>query len=270
MTIEAGNFTIFELPPYFFFAGIGFAAAVSCYIILLLASDTDISKKNLLLCAIVGLGVIFGARVFGCLTNLAIRLYAHEKLGLDIIYNAGLVFYGGLIGGVSAYLVGLRLFYKNQNNLSLINSFAVALPLFHFFGRLGCLFAGCCYGKEFHGHFHINYIRNGVLTENFPVQALESTLELGIFCFLLIMFVTSLKNPDQSKNNKNLIIYYFLVYSIGRFILEFFRGDPNRGFFGILSFSQIISIGLFLFSITFFIKDNITLISKKGVKNESF
>lgn len=268
MTIEAGNFTIFELPPYFFFAGIGFAAAVSCYVILLLVSNTSISKKNLLLCLIAGIGVMVGARVFGCLTNIAIKIYNHQKITLSVIYNAGLVFYGGLIGGVSAYLIELRLFYKNQNNLSLINSFAVALPLFHFFGRLGCLFAGCCYGKEFHGHFHINYIRNGVLTENFPVQAFESVLELSIFCFLLIMFVKNLKQADQNKNN--LLLYYFFIYSIGRFVLEFFRGDTSRGFFGILSFSQIISIGLFLFSIVFSIKDNITVISKKGVKNESY
>lgn len=261
MTIEAGNFYIFELSPYFFFAGIGLAASICCYIILLVYSNTNISKKNLLLCLLSVLGVMGGARLFGFFTNIAIKIYTHEKIDLSAIYMAGLVFYGGLIGAVCAYLLGLRFFYKNQNTLNLINAFAVSLPLFHIFGRLGCLFAGCCYGKEYHGYFHVNYIRDNELTECFPVQLVESCLELSIFCFLLIKHV---KNARHS--GINLLIYYFLIYSFGRFILEFFRGDSNRGFFGILSFSQIISIGLFIFSIGFLIKSK----TKSEVKNESY
>jgi len=261
MIIETGNFYIFEMPPYFFFAGIGFAASVCCYILLLLFSDTNISKKNLVLCLITGVGILVGARVFGCLTNIAIKIYSNEKIDFSVIYMAGLVFYGGLIGGVCFYLIGLRILYKNQNNLNMINAFAVSIPLFHMFGRIGCLFAGCCYGKEFHGHFHIDYLRDGVLTQNFPVQAFESILELSIFLFLLIMFIKNLKQADQNKNN--LLLHYFFIYSIGRFVLEFFRGDPNRGYFGILSFSQIVSIVLFTFAIFMFVKN------KYGVNNEN-
>lgn len=252
MPIEVGKYEIFNLPPYFFFAGLGLATSISCYLILLLLSDTTISKKNLLLCLISAIGIMVGARFFGCLTNIAIKIYNHEKIDLSVVYMAGLVFYGGLIGGVVFYLIGLRILFKNQDNLGRINAFAVAVPLFHVFGRLGCLFAGCCYGKEYHGHIHVDYIRDGELTETFPIQLVESTLELSIFCFLLAVYLVNLR-----KNNKNLLIYYFLIYSIGRFFIEFFRGDSLRGHFGILSFSQIVSIGLFLFSILFFIKSGV-------------
>ena len=255
MTIEVGKFTLFEFPPYFFFAVLGFTVSASCYMILLLVSDTKVSKKNLLLCLFAAIGVMLGARFFGCLTNIAIALYNRNKIDIGVIYKAGLVYYGGLLGGVFFYRIGLRILFRNQDNVSLINSFAVSIPLFHVFGRLGCLFAGCCYGKEYHGYGHITYIRDCATMNTFPVQLVESIMELGIFCFLLITYCVTVK-----KTNKNMLIYYFLAYSVGRFFMEFLRGDGNRGDFGMLSFSQIVSIAVFAMSIFLFLK--------RGVKNE--
>lgn len=246
MTIEVGKYEIFGLPPYFFFSVLGFGASICCYMVLLLVSDTKVSKKNLFLCLFVAAGVFLGARLFGCLTNVAIALYNGKKIGLDVVYKAGLVFYGGLIGGVLLYLVGLRVLFKNGYDISLINSLAVSVPLFHFFGRLGCLFAGCCYGKEYHGYGHVTYIRDGVATENFPVQLLESVMELGIFCFLLVQYCASAK-----QSNRNMLVTYFVLYSIGRFFMEFLRGDSNRGHFGMLSFSQAVSVIVLVLSIFF-------------------
>lgn len=256
MTIEVGKFTLFEFPPYFFFAVLGFAVSTSCYMILLLVSDTKVSKKNLLLCLFAATGVLLGARLFGCLTNIAIALYNKERIGIDVINRAGLVYYGGLFGSVFFYWIGLRILFRNQYDASLINSFAVSIPLFHVFGRLGCLFAGCCYGKEYHGYGHITYIRDCATTEAFPVQLVESIMELGIFCFLLITYCVTVK-----KTNRNILVYYFLAYSVGRFFMEFLRGDNNRGYFGLLSFSQIVSIVVFVISIFFFLT--------RGVKNEN-
>lgn len=255
MTIEVGTFTLFDFPPYFFFAVLGFAVSVSCYMILLLISNTKVSKKNLLLCLFAAIGVLLGARLFGCLTNIAIALYTKKEIGMDVIYRAGLVYYGGLLGGVFFYWIGVRMLFRNQYDASLINSMAVSIPLFHVFGRLGCLFAGCCYGKEYHGYGHINYIRDCITTETFPVQLLESVMELGIFCFMIITYCIAAKNT-----NKNMLVIYFILYSIGRFFMEFLRGDGNRGFFGVLSFSQIVSIVIFVISIFFSFK--------RGVKNE--
>lgn len=250
MTIEVGKFTLFEFPPYFFFAVLGFTVSTSCYMVLLLVSNTKVSKKNLLLCLFAAIGVLLGARLFGCLTNIAIALYNRNKINMDVIYKAGLVYYGGLLGGAFFYWIGLRILFRNQYEASLINSFAVSIPLFHFFGRLGCLFAGCCYGKEYHGYGHITYIRDCATMETFPVQLLESIMELGIFCFMLTYYCINKKNT-----NKNMLIMYFILYSIGRFFMEFLRGDGNRGYFGVLSFSQIVSIAVFVISIFFFLKE---------------
>lgn len=254
MTIEVEKFELFGFPPYFFFSILGFAISISCYMILLLISNTEITKKNLLLCFLGAVGVLLGARLFGCFTNIAIALYNKKRIGMDVIYGSGLVYYGGLIGCVFFYWIGLHMLYKNKYEMSLINSFAICIPLFHFFGRIGCLFAGCCYGKEYHGYGHINYIRNGIITETFPVQLVESVMELSIFCVLLIKYCRKL------NTNKNILVTYFVLYSIGRFLIEFLRGDSHRGYFGILSFSQIISIMLFGISIF--------LCFKRSKKNE--
>lgn len=246
MTIDVENFEIFSFPPYFFFALLGIAASFTCYMFLLFASDINVSKKNLLLCIFTIIGIMLGARLFGVLTNIAIALYNKEKIGLDVIYKAGLVYYGGLFGGIFCYWIGTRVLFKNQNVKLLLNPLAVSIPLFHSFGRLGCMFAGCCYGKEYHGFGHINYIRDGVTTETFPVQALESVTELSIFCFMLVKYCIS-----KNKQNENMLINYFILYAIGRFFIEFLRGDPNRGCFGILSFSKMVSVMLFIFCIFF-------------------
>ena len=253
--IEVGKFTLFEFPPYFFFAVLGFAVSISCYMILLLISDTKVSKKNLLLCLFAAIGVLLGARLFGCLTNIAIALHTKKRISMDVVYRAGLVYYGGLFGGVFFYCIGVRTLFRNQYDAGLINSFAVSIPLFHVFGRLGCLFAGCCYGKEYHGYGHINYIRDCITMETFPVQLLESIMELSIFCFMLVTYCITVKNT-----NKNMLVIYFILYSTGRFFMEFLRGDSNRGFFGVFSFSQIVSIVVFVISIFLFLK--------RGVKNE--
>lgn len=255
MSIEVGKYEVFGMPPYFFFSLFGGTVSICCYLILLLISKVEVSKKNLFLCIFAIVGVLIGARVFGVLTNIAIALYNNKKIGLDVIYKAGLVYYGGLIGGVLFYYIGLRILFKKNYDINLVNSYAASIPLFHVFGRLGCLFAGCCYGKEYHGYGHINYVRDGISTETLPIQLLESFMEFGIFCFLLILFC-------KNKKKTNILYIYFLMYSVGRFIIEFFRGDEYRGDFGVLSFSQIISILVFII--------NIFLCLRRSRENESY
>ena len=256
MTIDIKQFEILNFPPYFFFSVLGIAASFTCYMILLVISGFPISKKNILLCILTLIGVVLGARFFGLLTNISISLYNKEKITFNVIYKAGLVFYGGLFGGTFCHWLGIHILFRNQYDARLLNPLAVSIPLFHFFGRLGCLFAGCCYGKEYHGFGHINYIRDGIITETLPVQLLESITEFIIFCILLTTYCVR-----KNKQNNNMLLLYFILYSTGRFFLEFLRSDQNRGYFGIISFSQIVSIILFLCSIFFLLKS--------GVKNEN-
>ncbi len=148
---------------------------------------------------------------------------------------SGMVFYGGLYGGLLAGLIFAKA--KKYPVGEMGDVFSVFIPLFHAFGRVGCFFAGCCYGVEsefgFAGRVYALGMRESV--RRFPVQLLE------VFC-LLVLFAMMLTLYKREKARGKLIFIYLLIYGVLRFILEFFRGDEIRGRFLMFSTSQWISI----------------------------
>lgn len=158
---------------------------------------------------------------------------------------SGSVFYGGFIGGTIAILIYTK-FSKSIGRSDLIDIWAVLTPLFHFFGRLGCFFGGCCYGIESHFGFTVNGNTlvpdiNGV--KRFPVALLEAAFNLAIFFILLYL-------TNRHKAEGKRLFIYMLLYSPVRFSVEFLRGDEIRGFLFGLSTSQWISIALFIVGLT--------------------
>jgi phosphatidylglycerol:prolipoprotein diacylglycerol transferase len=109
--------------------------------------------------------------------------------------------------------------------------------LFHFWGRLGCFLYGCCFGIESSIGFKFFTspieIANGIT--RLPVQLVEA-----IYNLILFILLHNLKTKKLFKGQ--LFYFYLLLYSSGRFILEFYRGDIYRGIYWHLSLSQIISI----------------------------
>lgn len=171
----------------------------------------------------------------------------------------GQVFYGGLFGALAAgSLCAVKQFRSSLPRV--LDITAPVIPLFHFFGRLGCFAAGCCYGAESAwGPVFTRAIppeANG--TGRIPVQLVEAAFNLGLF--FLLSFLrgkeTARKSPDFGAvfappacfPRGRLIYVYLLLYPAGRFVLEFFRGDLYRGFWGPLSTSQWISLGLVAFA----------------------
>ena len=160
--------------------------------------------------------------------------------------NSGFVFYGGVIGGI------IGLFFINKIHSVNINSYlSVLIPclsLSHAFGRIGCSFSGCCYGKETNFFLYFIYENNPIAPNGiklFPVQGIES--------FFLFLFTILFVYLILSKKNYGLHYLYIILYSILRFILEYFRDDEARGVFLFLSTSQIISIFLFFISLSLYI-----------------
>ena len=69
-----------------------------------------------------------------------------------------------------------------------------------------------------------------------PAQLYESFATLVIFAFLLFLHRRK-RFPGQ------VFVLYLITYGVARFILEFFRGDPDRGFvFAWVSTSQFVSL----------------------------
>ena len=106
------------------------------------------------------------------------------------------------------------------------------------FGRIGCFLAGCCYGRETDSALGIvfhnsNYTPNDV--KLLPTQLISSGLDF-LLCAVLILLDRKKKGDGQIAGA------YLVLYSIGRFILEFYRGDLIRGNVGALTTSQFIAI----------------------------
>ena len=154
----------------------------------------------------------------------------------------GSVFYGGLMGGLASTAIYMKV--KGLRVAEYADCGAVCIPLFHAFARVGCFFAGCCYGIECSWGFASSanaYIPAVVGVSRFPTQLLEATLNLGIFVLLLVM-------ERKGRLRGALLWFYLLLYSIVRFGVEFLRGDDLRGIWFGVSTSQWISIVLLLAS----------------------
>ncbi len=113
--------------------------------------------------------------------------------------------------------------------------------LFHFCGRIGCFFGGCCYGKATDSCLGIVFpdnpaagiYHNGI--KCYPTQLFEA------FALLIILIaVCAIKNK---------IFCYLLFYSVCRFVIEFFRGDERGYISQFISPAQTISIVVFVFSV---------------------
>lgn len=174
-------------------------------------------------------------------------------------YFGGMVFYGGLIGSFVCIAVFKRFkIAANFKKINILDAYAVVVPLFHVFGRIGCFLGGCCYGVESSFGFIVNGNQlspeiNGV--RRFPVQLVEAGCNLIIFLVLLYLY-------KKGKAKDRLVYLYLLIYPTVRFGLEFLRGDEIRGFLFGLSTSQWISIGLFAFSAV-----SLAIRSRRGQKN---
>ena len=146
------------------------------------------------------------------------------------ILTTGLVFYGGLIGG----LIGLVLASRKTKKpfLTFTDTIVPAFCFAHACGRVGCLFAGCCYGVQMEGPFCLQF--GG--TSRLAVQLLEA-----IFLVLLGLILCLIRHKRPRRGI--LTGWYMILYSIWRFVIEFWR-DDDRGFVGVFSTSQF--IGLFV------------------------
>lgn len=157
--------------------------------------------------------------------------------------GGGIVFYGGLIGGIAGGFLGARIARAKAGHL--LCAIVPYIPLGHAVGRIGCLLAGCCYGMEYTGPLAV-YYPNSILNVSpdqgyFPVQPLEAGVNV-LICLLLLQIRKHIRDKGL------LLPIYLMLYSVCRFSLEFLRGDRHRGIYFGLSLSQWISVGILLVS----------------------
>jgi len=172
--------------------------------------------------------------------------YRHDPLSL---IRSGGVFYGGLVGAV---VTSIWFFKKHRLPVwAMTDILAPSVALGHAIGRLGCFTAGCCYGKPtglpwgvvFTDPYAREIVGVPLNVSLHPTQLYEAAVEFTLFGLLLFL-------ASRKKFDGQIFWTYVMSYSAARFVIEFFRGDLERGFVfqGALSTSQVIAIILLLVS----------------------
>lgn len=227
---------------YGFFIALGYLAAL--YVGRGLAKSRGLNPAPFMDVAFLGIVTgIFGARIFFIAQNIP-YFSAHPDELLDV-RGGGLVFYGGFfLATPSALLYGW--WKKMPIQLSCDIVFA-SVALAQAFGRLGCFAAGCCYGSYCPYPWGI-HLPSDLVAPNLRDQPLHPTqLYESAGLFVLAALLLWLVRKRKLRAGSTTLVYVG-GYALLRFIVEYFRGDEDRGYLlgTTLSVSQAIAIPLFL------------------------
>ncbi|NLO48852.1 MAG: prolipoprotein diacylglyceryl transferase [Clostridiales bacterium] len=186
-------------------------------------------------------GLLVGGKILYIVSVIPVlweyrQMISEHPAILKALFNGGFVFFGAVFGAV-----GVVYLYCKKYKLKLLpmlDTVAPGIPIAHAFGRLGCLSAGCCYGCSYNGPLALTFPEGCAApagTALFPIQPFESVLNIILFIALMLL--------GRRKRRDGLLFgSYLLFYSIIRFVLEFFRGDAERGILFGFSLSQWISL----------------------------
>jgi phosphatidylglycerol---prolipoprotein diacylglyceryl transferase len=155
-------------------------------------------------------------------------------------FRTGFVFYGSLLFALPAIVWYFR---KQKFPVwPMLDRIAITGAIIHAFGRMGCFFAGCCYGQPTDSIFAITF--TDPMSKARPMHTALHPTQLYEVFYILIVLVTLLMLKRYKRLEGRLIFVYVTLYAVGRSIIEIFRGDIARGFIidGWLSHSQFISI----------------------------
>jgi len=214
--------------------------------------------QNLLVVAMVA--ALLGARLLHILVDFD---YFLDHPAEVLFSREGYVFFGGFLAGTGASIYWIR--HRGQDVWKVADVLAPYLSLAQGIGRLGCFGFGCCYGHptslpwavQFPRTIdpssgmidgtpaYLHHLAEGWITPDaahslpvHPSQLYESALAWLNFFILIYL-------QKRGCQKGVLFLTYLLLYSTGRFLVEFTRGDPRGELLHLLSTSQVVSVGLF-------------------------
>ncbi|MCP4671919.1 MAG: prolipoprotein diacylglyceryl transferase [Desulfobacula sp.] len=238
------NIGSLNLYTYGLFMALGFLTAM--WVSKIIARPHSISNDTITdVFFVILVSALVGARLLYVLINF--KSYQNNLLGIFQIWNGGLVFFGGFLAAVIACII-----YFKKKNLDIWETADILSPgiaIGHAIGRIGCLFAGCCYGKRCDLPFAIKFTNLESLAPLnvylHPTQVYSMISNLTLFFILLWL-------QRHKKFNGMVFLIYVMLYSLFRSIIEFFRGDFRGDFiFDFISMSQ--GIGFMVSLTAFFI-----------------
>ncbi len=191
----------------------------------------DTATTLVLLAVIIG---YVGSKLFFLLTHFSDFL--RDPLGM--LGSEGFVVYGGLIFGTLACFFYCR--HIKQPFLRWADILLPGVALAQSLGRIGCFLAGCCYGRPTDSWLGVTFPPGSMAPSGvklLPTQLFSSAGDL-LICLILLWI------DKKARRDGVVLDLYLILYSVGRFLIEFLR-DDYRGSVGALSSSQFIAIFVF-------------------------
>ncbi|MDF2674893.1 MAG: prolipoprotein diacylglyceryl transferase [Clostridiales bacterium] len=194
------------------------------------------------------IGGVIGGKLLFMLTELPYII--KNPVVIKDMLSAGFVLYGAILGGALGVYILLR--RKKMSFIKYFDLLAPSVVLAQGFGRIGCFFAGCCYGKPTNGPFGVIFRNSNYAPTDIHIHPTQIYSSLGDFAIagILIYFASKPRKDGQVGG------LYMILYSIGRFFIEFLRDDP-RGNVGFFSTSQFICIFILICGIIIYMLEKI-------------
>ena len=239
------------IPAYGTFTAIGVAASIALFIWAERREGLRRYTVNRMIFAmIIGLIVMWiSAFLFNSLFH---------SIELGEIRFGGITWLGGVIGCFIFMIIAFHVFVPEAKG-NAFKYFSLMIPgmvLGHAFGRVGCFFAGCCFGRPTTSFLGVVFPEGSIAANTYgygtpvlPTQLFEAVFELALF----VVMISTFKKTRYFECE-----IYMIAYGAFRFILEFFRGDDrgSTGFF--LTPAQFFCVLMAVFGV-------FTILTRKGI-----
>ncbi len=232
------------LHTYGFFVALGFIAGIAAAI--RLGKSIGLNSNNILdMGFIIILSGLIGSRLLFIIINLP--EYTANPLNIFKIWEGGLVFSGGLVAVIIVVLIYVRKY--NYNIWTIGDLWSPAASIGEGIGRIGCFFAGCCYGRPCDLPWAVTFTDpKTIAIPNIPLHPTQ----LYSFLSSMIIFAVLMILHSKRKYEGQVFLWFLILHSTARLILERFRGD-SRGvvFSGNLTMTQLIALIILFAAVVF-------------------
>ncbi len=208
------------LHTYGLFVALGFIAGI--LITIKLGKSMKIPSNSVMdMGFIIILSGLAGSRLIYIIINFS--HYVANPLDIIKLWQGGLVFNGGLVAVIIVLFLYAR--HHRLNIWTLGDLWSPAATIGQAIGRIGCFFAGCCYGKPTDVPWAVIFTNpKSIATLNIPIHPTQIYSSLSSFIIFIILMILHSKKKFEGQ----VFLWFLILHSTARLFLERFRGD-SRG-----------------------------------------
>lgn len=233
-----------QIPSFFLAVSIG--ALLATFYVARNARKEGLKEVVLLDFGIIAiLAGVVGARIFHVLVEHP-SYYLENPIRFFYFWQGGFVSLGAFIASALGWFIYLKV--KKLDVLRYLDVATTGVPIIIFFVRVGCLLAGCCFGKPCDLPWTIKFTNPGSYAYlTYPNTDVHPT-QIYFMINAVIMFFVLHYVYKHRKFFGQVLAAFLMYYGITRLFIEFFRGDADRGvyFGGTVSTGQIVMLCSFM------------------------